>query len=370
MNIDNSDGRSAQQQGKIVRNILRKVYDLFSSVKLALALLVIILVSCVAGVTVLRAEQAGAIIFNTLWFNGILVMLVVNVAFCFFGRIWGRKITLVSFGMILFHLSFVAMLGGVIYNSLHYFRGTIRLTEGEKLQSGEPQSYDTFDHGRYFSFAKLKGETALIKMHRGYLLDDEDKRAAYEVEIGEGSQKKRGVIYITHSIDNNGFRYFNDREGYSLLIMLYNEKGKELYGGHVPLQSLKRKDETYLYTTGTKTGPGSLWFPQDPLTPLFELQVAYSPTPIEDRAGEAVFKIWPLGTTMTDHPQRLITEEKANVGERIKVGDRYLSATEVRYWVSIIVRYEPGKPMVLTSLWAGLGGMVLTFLGRMRRRSN
>lgn len=157
--------------------------------------------------------------------------------------------------MILFHLSFVAMLGGIIYNSLFYFRGTIRLTEGETLPSGDPQSYDSFDHGRFSNFSRLNGETTLIKMHTGYKVDGEDKRAAYEVAVGEGIRKKQGIIYITHSLDHDGFSYFNDREGYSLLIMLYDAKGREIYGAHIPLQSFKQKDDTYLYATGTKNGP-------------------------------------------------------------------------------------------------------------------
>jgi len=366
-NLSTPNGKSAHQRGKTFLKLLQKVYALLSSVKLALALLIIILMCCVTGVTILRGERAWALIFNTLWFNGILVLLVTNVGVCFFGRIWGRRVTLISLGMILFHLSFVALLGGIIYSSLFYFRGTIRLTEGETLASGDPQSYDAFDHGRFFDFSKLKGETALIKMHRGYLLEYEDKRAAYEVAVGEGGQKKQGIIYITHSLDHNGFSYFNDKEGYSLLIMLYDQAGKELYGAHVPLQSLKQQNDTYLYTTGTKVGPGRLPFPQDPLKPLYELQIVYIPTLIKERAGDAVFQVWPLAEADAKQEKKPIAERKALIGEQFKVRDYFLSVKEVRYWVGMMVRYEPGKPIVLTSLWVGLSGMIITFVGRMRK---
>ena len=114
-----------------IHKIPRKIYDFFASAKLAMTLLVVILACCLSGVTIVRGERAWNLIFNSLWFNAILVLLVVNVACCFFGRIWHRRMTLVSFGMILFHLSFVTILLAVVYNSLFYFRGTIRLTEGE-----------------------------------------------------------------------------------------------------------------------------------------------------------------------------------------------------------------------------------------------
>ena len=349
--------------------VVRKMYGFISSVKLAMVLLISILVCCVAGVTVLRGEQAWSLIFNTLWFNGLLVLLVLNVAFCFFGRIWGRKVTLISLGMILFHLSFVAMLGGVIYNSLFYFRGTIRLTEGETLPSSDPQSYDLAEHGRFFAFSKLKGQTTLIKMHRGYSIDSADKQVAYEVAVGEGHSKKQGIIYVTHKLDNDGFDYFRDKEGYSLMIMLYDKRGKELYGAHVSLQSLKQKDDSYLYTTGTTEGPGAIPFPQDPLEPLFGLQVTYRPSLLKERerAGDAYFHVLPLQGEDAGSGVHTVTEVKAAVGSRVSMGSYYLEAKEVRYWVGMNVRHEPGKQIVLTSLWVGLSGMILTFIGRMRK---
>ena len=349
--------------------IWRRIYDFFASVKLAMFLLIVILVCCVAGVTIIRGERAWALIFSTLWFNTILVLLVVNVAFCFFGRIRGRKVTLISLGMILFHLSFVAMLGGIIYNSLFYFRGVIRLTEGETLPSGDPLSYDVSEHGRFFSFVKLKGETTLIEMHKGYKIGGADKQVAYDVAVGEGGSRKQGIIYITHKLTHNGFDYFRDKEGYSILIALHDKLGRELYGAFVPLQSLKQKGDQYLYTTGTKEGPGGFPFPQDPLSPMYELQAAYYPAFLKERTGEAHFQAWPLDKSGARAGKKAIVNGRAAVGKKIKAGEHYLSVKEIRYWVGMSVSYEPGKPIVLSSLWVGLGGMILTFIGRMRKSS-
>lgn len=366
-------------------NIWRKIHELLTSVRLALALLVIILACCVVGVTVVRGARAGQLIFATLWFNGLLVLLVMNVGFCFFGRIWGRKVTLISFGMILFHLSFIAMFAGIIYNSMFYFRGLMRITEGETLTNNDLLSYDQVDTGRFFDLAKIKGKTTLIKMHRDYNIDRQNKRAAYEIEVGEGRFKKQGIIYITKKLVYNGFQYFNDREGYSLLIMYYDRFGRELYGAHVPLQSLKQtspqrpdakplqsmkqEDESFLYTTGTKEGPGSFPYPQEPLEPEYALQVTYVPTQLKERAGDAVFKVWPFQHEPPEPGVKPIAEGKVRIGERFKVDDHYLSVAEVRYWVMMSVRHEPGKPIVLTSLWVGLAGLIITFIGRMVKRS-
>jgi hypothetical protein len=206
-------------------------------------------------------------------------------------------------------------------------------------------------------------------MHRDYRADGEDKQVAYEVAVGEGRAKKQGMIYVTHKLDNNGFDYFRDKEGYSLLIILYNNLGKELYGAHVPLQSFKEKDESYFYTTGTKEGPGPLPFPQYPLKPLFNLQVAYRPSLLKgrERSGEAYYQVRTLQREYPGPGGHAVAEGKAAIGTRVNMGRHSLEAREVRYWVGMNVRYEPGKPIVLTSLWVALGGMILTFIGRMRK---
>jgi hypothetical protein len=151
------------------------------------------------------------------------------------------------------------------------------------------------------------------------------------------------------------------------LILFHDKTGKELYGLHVPLQSLKQKEGSYLYTTGTKDAPGSLAYPQEPLKPLYALQVAYIPTQLKERAGDLAIQAWPFQHEHSKQREKPLAEGKVRIGEKLKVGDHYLSVAEVRYWVRMSVRYEPGKPIVLASLWVGLGGMIITFFGRMRK---
>lgn len=351
-----------------VNRMARKIYDFLASSRLAMFLLVTILACCVVGVTVIRGERASELIFNTLWFNGILVLLVLNVACCFFGRIWGRKVTLVSFGMILFHLSFVAMFAGIIYNSLFYFDGIIRLTEGETLRSGDPQSYDSVRHGRFFDYAWLKGHTKLVSVLPNYKVGTAEKRVAYEITVGEGRRTKKGVIFVTNHLDFNGFRYYNDKEGYSTLVILYDKNGNELYGAYLPLQSVKQKDDSFLYATGTIAGPGSYPFPQNLLKPEFNLQMVYSPDKSKDRAGEVLFRVWPLEANDEHRGAKPLAEGKAAVGARFDTGQYILSVKEIRYWVGMSVRFDPGKPIVLASLCVGLGGMIITTIGRLLRR--
>lgn len=347
-----------------VKGTPHRAVRLLTSPRLAIALLVVVLACCLAGVTVLRA-RAGELIFSTLWFNALLVLLALSSATAFFSRIWKRKLTLVSAGMIVFHLSFLALLGGVVGNSLFRFQGLLRLTEGETLPNGQLESYDRVDAGRFFDFGRLHGETTLVRMHRDYKVGEENKRAAYEIAVGGEAVKTRGVIYVTEHLDAGGVRYFCSKEGYSILLVMLDKAGKEIYGAHVPLQSLMQPSGSYLYATGTAAGPGSFPFPPPPEHPRGEVLLRFRPNTVVDRAGDVTFQVWTVAPGH-DGPGSERMGIVA-VGSRFDAGDFLLEPREIRYWVGIDVRYDPGLSVSLGSLVFGLVGMVLILVGRLRQ---
>jgi hypothetical protein len=261
----------------------------------------------------------------------------------------------------------VAILAGIVYNSMFNFRAQIRLTEGETLSDTDPGSYDKLDHGRFFNFGKLKGETTLVRVYPGYMVGANNKRVAYELAVGGGNPRKQGIIYTTKTIDDHGFTYYCDKEGFSLLLILYDKQGKELYGAYVPLQSLKQKDGSYLYTSGMKGSPGVFLFPQYPEKPVFFVQMAFKPSGPASRDGEITFQVWPYNVKNTPEGKPAASG-KASVGSMFDAGGYLLSARQVRYWAAVDMRYEPGKPIVLSVLWAGLLGIVMTFIGRLKPR--
>jgi hypothetical protein len=343
---------------------LQKAYALLISPKLAIALLVGVLACCLVGVTVVRGARAGQLIFATLWFNAVLVLLALSSAAAFFSRTWKRKLTLVSAGMILFHVSFATLLGGVVYNSLFYFRGVLRLTEGETLPNGRVESYDEVEKGRFFDLSRLSGETTLVRMHTNYKVGGANKRAAYEIAVTDGDARVKSIIYIARYLDFEGVRFFCLKEGYSLLIVMAEKDGREIYGAHVPLQSLKQPDGSYRYVAGTASGAAPFPFPPPPEHPRAGVQLSFRPNTVVERAGDVTFQVWPLGPHGAPSAQRTRT---VPVGGQFDVADFTLSAKEVRYWVGMNVRYDPGLPFIMASLCSGLSGMVITFVGRLRQ---
>jgi hypothetical protein len=362
------------------RGVARRLFEVISSPRLAIGLLVGVLACCVVGVTALSAERAWTLIFTTLWFNGLLVLLALSSGLTFLARTWGRKLTLIQVGMILFHVSFMSLLGGVVFNSLFHFKGVLRLTEGETLPNGEPASYDTLEGGRFFDFSRLRGETTLVKMHRDYQVDGKNKRVAYEIAVGEGSARTTAIIYVTQNLDHAGVRYLVSKEGYSIGVVLHDAQGRELYAAMVPLQSLPRGEKAFLYTTGSATEPGAFPFPPPPDTAALLLQVSYVPDQQQDRAGTVELATWkaagpgPGSAAGAGHEKVEGSDEpsatgKVAVGGTLEAGQHLIEAREVRYWVGMTVRHDPGLMVILSSLWAGLGGMTMTFIGRIRQDS-
>lgn len=356
----------APRPARAPRDALARAWALLVSPTLAIALLVAVLVFCVAGVTVVREARAWELIFSTLWFNGLLVLLAVSSGAAFFSRIWKRKPSLVQAGMILFHLSFMALLGGVVFNSLFHFNGVLRLTEGETLPNADPASYDAVEYGRFFDFSRLRGETTLIELHTGYEVDGQDKRAAYEIAVGDGTARTTDTIWMTQNLEHQGVRYLVSKEGYSIGVALLDEQGRDLYAAMVPLQSLKQGERSYLYVSGTAQGPGTFPFPSPPETARFALQLSYVPKGGVGREGEVTFDVLPLGAA---GPSGTAKTGTVPVGEVFHAGDHLLVAREVRYWVGMSVRHDPGLTVILSSLWAGLAGMTMTFVGRILQDS-
>ena len=434
MNNDESGSRSGPGKPNRPTRLLDRAYTLLVSTRLALALLAAVLACCVAGVTVVRGVRAGELIFGTLWFNALLVLLAVSSFAAFFSRIWKRKLTLVSVGMILFHLSFAAMLGGIVVNRLFYFRGVLRLTEGETLANGLPESYDWIEHGRFFDFARLRGATTLVAMHRNYKVDGGNKRVAYEIAVGDAAPRPKHIIYVTEFLDWDGVRFFCSKEGYSVLLVLSEKDGKEIFGAHVPLQSFRRDDGSFNYASGTSSGEVAFAFPPSPDEPRLGVFLSYRPSTVKDRAGEVTFRTWPPSvlaaptpaagapqgnphaagadpfgahadpltpedahappggarapgsTGMSPHAALAAQGAGANphaaeasavakpehdgrvvVGAPFDAGKYTLTPREIRYWVGMDVRYDPGLTVILASLCFGLGGMAVTFAGRIRQ---
>ncbi|KAF0143340.1 MAG: hypothetical protein FD156_2701 [Nitrospirae bacterium] len=350
--------------------MLNKLFGLLWSTRVALVLLVLILFSCIVGAS-LPAAIGREAVFSSLWFNFLLVLLIVNIVFCIFKRIRILRLSLI--GTTIFHLSLVLLFAGVVYDQLFFFEGAIRLTEGETLSCAERASYDWVRKGRFFKIPKLEdlGKIYLDKLHPSHFSEGRDWGAAYEISVGRDFQSKtKKNIYVNHPLKFKGFEFYRDKEGYSPLFVLRDSSEKVIHGHYAPLQSIEQSDGTYIYRSGNAVAPGSFDFPQTPgFPPVFKLQTTYYPDKGKQRAGEVLFKVWPLVRKKDSEGQeeKELFNGRAELGKLVKVGEFFLSMDEVRYWTSIKVIYRPGLTIIFSSFWLGLGGITLSVILKMAK---
>jgi cytochrome c biogenesis protein ResB len=90
-------------------------------------LLIIILLSCLVGV-ILPSDIGKVAVFSSLWFNFLLVVLIINIVFCIFKRI--KVLRLSQIGTTIFHISLVLLCSGVVYDQLFFLKGQFVLLRG------------------------------------------------------------------------------------------------------------------------------------------------------------------------------------------------------------------------------------------------
>ena len=337
-----------------------RIFSLFWSTKVAIVLLVLIILSCVVGVS-MPSDVGKDFVFYSLWFNLLLVLLIVNIVFCIVKRT--NVLRLSQAGSTIFHLGLVALFVGVVYDQLFFFEGEIRLTEGESLVCADPASWDVLKYGRFFRNQTLNelGQLYFHKLHIAYQEEGKFREEAIEISVGTDVQRgSRRIVYIARPLKYKGFELYREkRDGYSPLVVLRDKQGKVLLGSFVALQSIRQQDGTFLYRSGTALEPGSFKFPQDPaIPPLYNIQTIYYPDKAQKGTGDISFKVWKYITDDKDASEELVNV-KAAFGERIKAGDYFLSLEEVRYWTSIYVTYRPGLTLIFSSFWIALGGLIL-----------
>jgi len=230
----------------------------------------------------------------------------------------------------------------------------------------DPNAFDEEYWGRFFSHAAMRGTVTLHKLHTEYKEGGLNKGVANEISIVDGDRIARGVIFPTRHLAFNGYKFFRDTDGFAPLFILYDRRGREIYGAYTALQSFQQQDKSFLYSTGSrKDGPGSAEFPQiSGMPPLFKIQFTYHLPKLESEIKKASFKVWEYDKDKKNGQGRLVCEGTAALGEKVYFGDYALSMADVRYWARMDVLYNPGQPIILASLWVGLGGLIMTTIGR------
>jgi len=367
-----------------------KFFLFLRSTKFAFVLLVLVLFFSLVG-TILPPALGREIIFSSLWFNFLLVLLTVNILFCTLRRVkalrrerrgsaedavsspWTPFVfirgvnsrSFVLLGSIIFHFSFVLLTLGVSYNQLFFFEGGIRLTEGETLSCSDEQNYDWIKKGKFFSPQKLKdlGELYLHKLYPSYYLKGDYKGVANKIVLRTQNNEKEAIVFVNNPLKYKRFEFYRDVDGYSLLFVFRDRWGRVLDGAYAPLNAVRRADGNFNYVGG---------FPFPPVNPFFSLWSVYFPetgviTPNEK--AKVFLEIKQLGSEIQNEVEKELFKGKAGLKEMVPVGFFFISVDEVRYWSRMKVIHHPGLFLIFFSFWLAFGGISLSTIAKMIKKS-
>ena len=110
--------------------LLRKMYHFFSSVKLAIPVMISLLICSVIGTIIesrYNAEYAGLVIYKSWWFLLILLLLGVNITLATVTRLpWKKR----HLGFLVTHLGMITLLVGSVLTMKFGLDGTMQIVEG------------------------------------------------------------------------------------------------------------------------------------------------------------------------------------------------------------------------------------------------
>ncbi|MFP5416110.1 MAG: cytochrome c biogenesis protein ResB [Actinomycetes bacterium] len=296
-----------------------------------------------------------------------------------------------EFGNLLFHLSFVLLLGGLAWNSLSGYKGEVIVVEGQAFSNNLTQ-YDDFRAGAAFRPADLEPFTVWIdeftaKFETGPIQRGAARVFTADVRVAQGTGEPRpATVEVNHPLSIAGTQVHLIGHGYAPVVTLTDPNGDVAFSGpavflpqdgnFTSLGVIKAPDarprslafEGFFLPTAVvdEQGPRSV-FP-DALAPELFLTV-WSGEPREETGRpESVYSL------AKDGLEQMTTAGGAPVSFRIAPGQAVdlpdgstLSFDDWRRWTKLQVSDEPGLWLVIGSVLLAVAGMMLSLYVRPRR---
>ncbi|WP_232549160.1 cytochrome c biogenesis protein ResB [Propioniciclava soli] len=307
------------------------------------------------------------------------------------GAVAAERGYLREFGNIVFHLSFVLLLGGLAWNTLASYRGEVIVVEGQAFSNNLTQ-YDDFRAGAAFNPTQLRPFTIFVDAFTASFETGPVQRGAareFRADVrtaDPGAEPQASTIEVNHPLRVDGTNVHLIGHGYAPVITITDPQGNVATSGPVvflpqdgnfsSLGVVKAPDARpeYLALEGwflptavvDEQGPHSV-FP-DALVPELFLTVWAGPPREETSAPESVYSI------NKDDLAQMTTAEGAPVAFRLAPGQivdlpdgSTVEFSDWQRWVKLQVSSEPGLWLAAVSILLAIAGLGLSLYVRPRR---
>ncbi len=304
----------------------------------------------------------------------------------------GERGYLREFGNIVFHLSFVVLLGALAWNSLGSYKGESIVVEGGAFSNNLTQ-YDDFRAGPAFRPDQLQPFTVWVDEFVAKFETGPVQRGAARVfsakvrAAGDPvAEPVATTIEVNQPLRLDGTAIHLIGHGYAPIITIVDPEGNVATSGPVvflpqdgnfsSIGVVKAPDarpryiglEGYFLPTATvdELGPRSL-FP-DALMPELFMTVWTGPVREETSVPESVYSLPKDGLEQMTNADGGPVAFRLGVGEAVELPDgSVVEFNDWRRWVKLQVGYEPGLWLAGLSIAIAVAGMILSLYVRPRR---
>ena len=186
---------------------MKKLFDMFASLRLAVILLLLILVGLAAGTIVetrAGAEIAGRQVYYAWWFLGLQGLLAINVAMSLADLFpWTRK----RIGFVVTHASLLLILAGACTSYFLKIEGMMSIQEGERasvIENRDKEQNLLSEHKLPFD---VKLDKFVLETYPGTMRPS-GFRSEVEITDHASGQTFPAAIWMNHELHYRGFALF------------------------------------------------------------------------------------------------------------------------------------------------------------------
>lgn len=259
-------------------------------------------------------------------------------------------------GFLLVHLSLIGLLSGGLWSAAARLNGFIVLTEGQRGLLAHQDGSFRLLRGRF----RPERDGEFLVFLKKVNIEYERKRYPITVTsnleiLSHGREAAEGEVKFNEPITYNGLTFAQRETGFSpRLVIRYKGSGRLLldsfvalktfgkgaereYRDFVPLPFLKQRVIITFYPSFSRDNGTVRKGGDEPDSPLLLIEM-------EDGSG------------------RVVSHGYLPAGGRLALGEYSFLFAGLRRWAAFQVVQDPGYPIVMVSLWLGMGALVLRYL--------
>jgi cytochrome c biogenesis protein ResB len=253
-------------------------------------------------------------------------------------------------GSVIFHLSMLVFLLGMIASILARFDAEMILTEGQTLPLTEDQVLRINRNGIFSP--RLPGTQVTLRQFESKFVQDKypvDFAAHLKLSDG-GAPVREGAVKVNKPLKLNQWQIFLHRYGYAPKFQISDENGRLLFDSFVNLVASEPGRTDYFDVHSPALRVESMFLP-------FSQKENNSPG-----SGKVVPGVPLMHIRVTESGSSTLGERNIALGQSGRFGNYDITFADLRHWAWFGIAYDPGYPFIVLGFLLCIAGLALRFL--------